>query len=222
MLASEGIDPSKYEPIFLYYITDTTNDSYQSAQWGYTSKEKTIALAAKKAWEALGFKVVVKGVTAAEHAAVYANGQYDVIGLDYHMPSAYALSALSPFAKAYSGRVDVIDDGTKIDYKPLAHATGYYNESYDALIKEATEATTQAARASALHKAEELLVKTDAAVIPVIFNSEAYVTSALSDIDTTFWGINMFTKTYLNNYVEHNNAAGADAGTEAGKEEAGK
>jgi ABC-type oligopeptide transport system substrate-binding subunit len=89
MLASEGIDPSKYEPIFLYYITDTTNDSYQSAQWGYTSKEKTIALAAKKAWEALGFKVVVKGVTAAEHAAVYANGQYDVIGLDYHMPSAY-------------------------------------------------------------------------------------------------------------------------------------
>ncbi len=222
LLKDAGITAETYEPIYLYYITDTTNDSYQSAQWGYTSKEKTIAMAAKTAWESLGFKVVIKGVTAAEHSAVYANGQYDVIGLDYHMPSAYALSALSPFAKAYSGRVDVKDDGVTIDYVPLSHATGYYNESYDALIKEATEATTQAARAAALHKAEELLVKTDAAVIPVIFNSEAYVTSALSDIDTTFWGINTFTKTYLNNYVEHNNAAGADAGTEAGKEEAGK
>ena len=80
------------------------------------------------------------------------------------------------------------------------------------------EATTQKDRVAALHDAEELLVKEDAVVMPVIFNSEAYVTSALSDIDTTFWGTNMFTKTYLNNYVDHNNAAGADAGT-AGSEE---
>jgi hypothetical protein len=83
------------------------------------------------------------------------------------------------------------------------------------------DATTQSARASALHDAEKLLVATDAAVIPVIFNSEAYVTSALSNIETTFWGINTFTKTYLNNYVDHNNAAGANAGTTANAEKAG-
>jgi ABC-type oligopeptide transport system substrate-binding subunit len=178
------------------------------------SKEKTIATAAKSAWEALGFKVVLKGVTAAEYAKVYESGAYDVIGLDYQMTSAYALSALSPFAKTYSGRVDVKDNGTSLVYTQLTHVTGYYNASYDEMIKTAMEAKTQADRAKALHEAEKLLVETDAAVIPVIFNSEAYVTSALSDIDTTFWGVNMFTKTYLNNYVEHNNAAGADAGTE--------
>lgn len=209
-----GVDVSKYEPIYLYYLADATNDSYQSAQWGYMSKEKTIATAAKSAWEALGFKVVLKGVTAAEYAKVYESGAYDVIGLDYQMTSAYALSALSPFAKTYSGRVDVKDNGTSLVYTQLTHVTGYYNASYDEMIKTAMEAKTQADRAKALHEAEKLLVETDAAVIPVIFNSEAYVTSALSDIDTTFWGVNMFTKTYLNNYVEHNNAAGADAGTE--------
>ena len=164
--------------------------------------------------------MVLKGVTAAEYASIYANGKYDVIGIDYHMTSAYALSALSPFAKAYSGRVAVTEDGAKLVYTPLAHATGYENEAYDALIKTAMEATTQKDRAAALHDAEKLLVSEDAAVIPVIFNSEAYVTSALSDIETTFWGTNTFTKTYLNNYVDHNNAAGADTSTEEGETEA--
>jgi oligopeptide transport system substrate-binding protein len=219
MLAAEGIDPSKYEPIYLYYITDTTNDSYQSNAWGYASKEKTIAMAAKQVWEEeLGFKVVLKGVTAAEHARVYESGEYDIIGLDYHMASAYATAALSPFAKAYSGRVSIEEKGANLIYTQLTHATGYYNEAYDALIKTAMDATTQKDRAAALHDAEKLLVNTEAAVIPVIFNSEAYVSSALSDIDTTFWGINTFTKTYLNNYVEHNNNAGVDAN--AGTDEA--
>ena len=82
------------------------------------------------------------------------------------------------------------------------------------------EAKTQKDRADALHKAEKLLVQEDAAVIPVIFNSEAYVTSALSDIDTTFWGANTFTKTYLKDYVKHNNAAGVDANTEGSETKA--
>ena len=176
-------------------------------------------MAAKQVWEEeLGFKVVLKGVTAAEHARVYESGEYDIIGLDYHMASAYATAALSPFAKAYSGRVSIEEKGANLIYTQLTHATGYYNEAYDALIKTAMDATTQKDRAAALHDAEKLLVNTEAAVIPVIFNSEAYVSSALSDIDTTFWGINTFTKTYLNNYVEHNNNAGVDAN--AGTDEA--
>ena len=225
LLTEAGVKAEEFDPIFLYYITDPANDNYQSAAWGYTSKEKTIAMAAEKAWEELGFDVVLKGVTAAEYAAIYAEGSYDVIGLDYHMPSAYALSALSPFAKAYSGRMLVEEKDADIIYTQLPHITSYESTDYDALIKEAMEATTQKDRAEALHKAEKLLVGTgeesDAAVIPVIFNSEAYVSSALSDIDTTFWGINTFTKTYLKDYVTHNNAAGADAGTTADTEEAG-
>lgn len=230
ILSAAGVNPANCEPIYLYYLADATNDSYQSANqnpeigpvYGYMSKEKTIAMAAKAAWEALGFKVVTKGVTAAEYARVYESGEYDVIGLDYHMPSAYALSALSPFAKAYSGRVNIEEKGAALVYTQLAHATGYQNDAYDAFIATAMDATTQKDRAAALHEAEKFLVGTDAAVIPVIFNSEAYVSSALSDIETTFWGINTFTKTYLNNYVDHNNNAGVDAnaGTEAGTENA--
>ena len=222
ILDAANVNPADYEEFYLYYITDPTNDSYQSASadWGYKSKEKTIAMEAEKAWEALGFKVVLKGVTAAEYADIYNNGKYDVIGLDYHMTSTYALSALSPFAKAYSGRVLVEEDGAKLVYNPLSHITGYYNATYDGYIKTAMEAKTQKDRAEALHKAEKLLVQEDAAVIPVIFNSEAYVTSALSDIDTTFWGANTFTKTYLKDYVKHNNAAGVDANTEGSETKA--
>ena len=220
ILTDAGINAADYEPIYLYYITDPVNDSYQSNSWGYASKEKTIAMAAKEAWEGLGFDVVIKGVTAADYVDIYENGKYDVIGLDYHMPSAYALSALSPFAKEYSGRVLVEEQGANLVYTNLAHVTGYDSDAYNALIKKAMEATTQKDRVKALHDAEKLLVQEDAAVIPVIFNSEAYVTSALSDIETTFWGINTFKRTYLKDYVKHNNAAGVDANTEASKEEA--
>ncbi len=217
LLDEAGINPASFDTIYLYYIKDATNDSYQSSEWGYESKEKLVAMHTKAAWEALGFKVVIKGVTAEEHANVYANGKYDVIGLDYQMVSAYALANLTPFAKAYSGRVLEEDKGVRLEYTQLTHISGYESEAYDALIKTAVEATSQKDRAAALHDAEKLLLK-DAAVVPVIFNSEAYVSSALSDIDVNFWGCNLFTKTYLNNYVEHNTPdVDPNATTEAGK-----
>jgi ABC-type oligopeptide transport system substrate-binding subunit len=217
ILSDAGVNVANFETIYLYYIKDATNDSYQSSEWGYESKEKLVAMHTKAAWEALGFKVVIKGVTAEEHANIYATGKYDVIGLDYQMVSAYALANLTPFAKAYSGRVLEEDTGAELVYTQLTHVSGYYNAEYDALIKTAVEAKTQKARSEALHAAEEMLLK-DAAVVPVLFNSEAYVSSALSDIETNFWGCNTFTKTYLNNYVEHNTAANGDTSeTGAGK-----
>ena len=200
ILAEAGIDPSTYEEIYLYYISDSVNDSYQSAEWGYMSKEKTVASYAKKAWEELGFKVVMKGVPADVYAEVYKSGDYDVIGLDYQMMSAYPIYNLAPFAKAYSGRVSEEDTDSSVIYNALPHVTGYYNEAYDALIAEAFGITDQ--KEAKLHEAEELLIK-DAPVVPVIFNSDAYVTSGLSEISTNFWGANMFTKAYLNNYVDY-------------------
>lgn len=202
ILAEAGIDPSTYEEIYLYYISDSVNDSYQSAEWGYMSKEKTVASYAKKAWEELGFKVVMKGVPADVYAEVYKSGDYDVIGLDYQMMSAYPIYNLAPFAKAYSGRVSEEDTDSSVIYNALPHVTGYYNEAYDALIAEAFGITDQKEKAAKLHEAEELLIK-DAPVVPVIFNSDAYVTSGLSEISTNFWGANMFTKAYLNNYVDY-------------------
>lgn len=202
ILAEAGIDPSTYEEIYLYYISDSVNDSYQSAEWGYMSKEKTVASYAKKAWEELGFKVVMKGVPADVYAEVYKSGDYDVIGLDYQMMSAYPIYNLAPFAKAYSGRVSEEDTDSSVIYNALPHVTGYYNEAYDALIAEAFGTTDQKEKAVKLHEAEELLIK-DAPVVPVIFNSDAYVTSGLSEISTNFWGANIFTKAYLNNYVDY-------------------
>lgn len=202
ILAEAGIDPSTYEEIYLYYISDSVNDSYQSAEWGYMSKEKTVASYAKKAWEELGFKVVMKGVPADVYAEVYKSGDYDVIGLDYQMMSAYPIYNLAPFAKAYSGRVSEEDTDSSVIYNALPHVTGYYNEAYDTLIAEAFGITDQKEKVAKLHEAEELLIK-DAPVVPVIFNSDAYVTSGLSEISTNFWGANMFTKAYLNNYVDY-------------------
>lgn len=205
-LSEAGVNPADYEEIYLYYIKDTTNDSYQSAStehgFGYMSKEKTIATYAKQAWEQLGFKVVLKGVTAEEHAKVYANGQYDVIGLDYQMMSAYPIYALASFATAYSGRVLETETASDVTYTALPHVSGYASEEYDALIASAFAAGSQKEKAEILHKAEELLLK-DAPVVPVIFNSEAYVTSGLSDLETNFWGATDFKKAYLNNYVEY-------------------
>ncbi|MBE6654791.1 MAG: hypothetical protein E7608_04970 [Ruminococcaceae bacterium] len=205
-LSEAGVNPADYEEIYLYYIKDTTNDSYQSAStehgFGYMSKEKTIATYAKQAWEQLGFKVVLKGVTAEEHAKVYANGQYDVIGLDYQMMSAYPIYALASFATAYSGRVLETETASDVTYTALPHVSGYTSEEYDALIASAFAAGSQKEKAEILHKAEELLLK-DAPVVPVIFNSEAYVTSGLSDLETNFWGATDFKKAYLNNYVEY-------------------
>lgn len=218
-LSAAGVNPADYEEFYLYYITDSVNDSYQSASeaWGYMSKEKLIATKTKEAWEALGFKVVLKGVTSEEYTKIYNEGRYDVIGLDYQMMSAYALTAFTPFAKEYSGRVLETEEGVHLVYTALTHVTGYYNEAYDAKIKAAVEATSQKDRAAALHEAEAILLK-DAAVVPVIFNSEAYVTSALSDVETNFWGNNIFTETFLNNYVQHN----APKVTVGDTEEAGK
>lgn len=223
ILSGAGVNPADYEDIYLYYLKDSTNDSYQSSStengFGYMSKEKTVATYAKQAWEQLGFKVVLKGVTAEEYAEVYANGSYDVIGLDYQMMSSYPIYALAPFAKAYSGRVLETDTESDIIYTQLAHVSGYYSEAYDALIASAFAAESQSEKAKLLHQAEELLLK-DAPVIPVLFNSDAYVTSGLSELKTNFWGATNFKKVYLNNYVDY--LIEATAATTSGTTEAAK
>ncbi len=201
-LAAAGVDPSTFDEIYLYYLTDTENDSFQSASWGYMSKEKTIATMAKEAWEALGFKVVLKGVSYNDYIKAYEAGDYDVIGLDYQMMSAYPIYDLAGFSAEYSGRINVEETDSTIIYTHDTHKSGYSNADYDALIKAAFEADNQADRAAKLHEAEELLLK-DGGVIPVVFNKDAYVTSGLSGVEANFWGANVFTKVYLNNYVEY-------------------
>ena len=77
---------------------------------------------------------------------------------------------------------------------------GYSSEEYDALIDEAFSATKKKEKAQLLYAAERILID-DAAVIPVLFNSDCYVVSSeLSGLTTNYFGAKMFTKAVLKNY----------------------
>ena len=234
ILNEAGVNPSKYGDIYLYYLADSTNDSYYSAQMGYKSKEKIAAEYVEQAWEALGFSVVLKGVSSAEYEEVYKSKDYDVIGLDYQAVSPYAFYMLAPFASGFSGGAEFVK-GTGITsrteftviggkmifrevtfgednhYKSTVHTSGYHSEEYDALIEEAYSKTNQKERAAILHTAEQLLID-DAPVIPVLFNADSYVISnQLSGVDINYFGSKLFTHTSVKNYMKsysylsHNN-----------------
>lgn len=212
ILSQAGINPASYGDIFLYYISDVTNDSYYSAQLGFKSKEKVIAEQAEAAWEALGFSVVLKGVSVAEYEKAYQTGDYDIIGLDVQAISTYAFHMLSPYSKAFSGSSSLLTEGSagfdaslgfERYYVNNTHSTGYYSEAYDAKLEEAFAATTQKEKAALLHEAEALLLK-DAPVIPVVFNSETYaVSKLLSNIEENYFGAKTFTKTEVKDYLKY-------------------
>ncbi len=189
LLADNGIYPEDYDDIFIVIRKDDINDSYQSAQLGYKSVEYAIAEAARTAWESLGFYVAVESLGAAEYEERYASGEYDVIGADFQMISPYALYNLAAFSAAYSG-----------DAVPV---TGYENEAFDDLLDNAFAEADAGARAEILHEAEKVLLD-DAAVCPVLFNTNAYVISKeLSGLKTNYWGVQVFTKAKLDDYVQY-------------------
>ena len=73
-----------------------------------------------------------------------------------------------------------------------------------ALLDEAFKESNVNKRAELLHQAEALLINEEAAVIPVVFNTNAYVVSKeLSNVKTDYWGVQIFTKTQLKNYVQY-------------------
>ena len=212
ILSKQGVDPSKQDSIYLYYLTDNVNDSYYSAQLGFKSKEKRIADLTKEAWESLGFKVVVKGVAASDFLTTYKTGDFDVIGLDVQMLSAYAFNTFAQFSSAFSGSVRLIEAGNpEYDesrgltryYVNNPHATNYSDAEYDKLIEEAFAAASQKEKAELLHKAEEKLIG-EGVVAPVLFNSETYaVSDKLSGLTVNYYGTKMMTRAELKDYLEY-------------------
>lgn len=212
LLEENNIFPEDYDDIYIVIRQDETNDSYQSQQMGYISKEKAIAQYTKTVWEELGFYVVVNSFSADAYDEAYKTGDYDVIGLDYQMLSVYPIYNLTSFTKAYNGGVRLVTSGDPdfdeslgetMYYVNNTHMTGYYNPEFDALIESAFAETDTKKRAEILHEAEELLVH-DAVVVPILFNANAYVVSGeLSKVSTNYWGAQIFTKTELKNYVQY-------------------
>ncbi len=197
LLADNGIDPFDYDDLYLVVRKDDKNDSYQSAQMGYKSNEYALAEYAKNVWNQLGFNVVVNSLDAAAYEEAYNNGDYDIIGMDFQALSVYPIYNLAAFSYAYSG------DAVPVKDKESNTVVGYQNEEYDALIDSAFAETDAAKRAEILHEAEALLLK-DAAVCPVVFNTNAYVVSdKLSKVATNYWGVQTFKKTELKDYVQY-------------------
>ena len=189
LLKENDIYPEDYDDLYLVIRKDEKNDSYQSAQLGYMSNEYAIANYAKDVWKQLGFNVVVSALDNAAYEAAYANGDYEIIGMDFQAISTYPIYNLASFSSTYSG--------TAVPVK------GYDNDDYNALIESAFAETDAEKRAEILYEAEALLID-DAAVVPVIFNTNAYVVSSkLSGVDTNYWGVQMFTKANLKDYVQY-------------------
>jgi oligopeptide transport system substrate-binding protein len=144
-------------------------------------------------------------VSALDNAAyeeAYKTGDYEIIGMDFQAISAYPVYNLASFSSTYSG-----------DAVPVK---GYDNDDFNALIESAFAETDADARAEILYEAEALLLD-DAAVVPVIFNTNAYVVSGeLSGLKSDYWGVQLFTKAKLKDYVQYlesvrNAAARAEA-----------
>ena len=199
LLADAGIDPSDYDTSWVLICADAMNDSPASESKGFMSNEKKILLKAVETWQALGFEVEYEILNYHDYdedgedngfIAAYESGQYDIVGMDYQMISAYALYDLAMFSDEYSGGASLLK--------------GYVNEEYDNLLADAFKESDLDKRAEILHTAEKLLVADEAAVIPVVFNTNAYVVSGeLSNVKTDYWGVQIFTKTVLKNYVQY-------------------
>ncbi|MBQ9747398.1 MAG: hypothetical protein IJV98_01300 [Clostridia bacterium] len=207
LLAANDIYPEDYDDLYLVVRKDEKNDSYQSAKLGYKSNEYAIAEYAQSVWNQLGFNVVINSLDNAAYEEAYNTGDYEIIGMDYQTISVFPLYNLAAFSSTYSG--------TAVPVK------GYSNADFEALITEAYATADADDRAALLHDAEKLLVE-DAAVVPVVFNTNAYVVSdSLSKVTTNYWGAQMFTKTVLDDYVQYLESVRAAAIREA-EEEAGE
>ena len=188
-LKEADIYPEDYDDIYILVRQNEVNDSYASAQLGFMSNEKAIAQYAASVWKQLGFNVVVRATDNATFEDAYKTGDYDVVGMDYQMISAYPVYDLAAFSNEYSG--------TAVPVK------GYKNEQFDALLTSAFEESDAAKKAEILHEAETVLIN-DYAVVPVIFNTNAYVVSGeLSKVTNNYWGAQLFTKTQLKDYVQY-------------------
>lgn len=189
LLADNGIDPMDYDDLYFVIRKDEKNDSYQSSQLGYMSNEYAIAEYAKSVWKELGFNVVVSALDDAAYEEAYESGDYEIIGMDFQAISVYPLYNLAAFSSQYSGAAVPV--------------TGYDNDDYNALIESAFAETDADKRAEILHEAEALLID-DAAVVPVIFNTNAYVVSdKLSKVYSNYWGVQMFEDATLKDYVQY-------------------
>ena len=165
-----------------------------------------IAEYCKDAWKALGFDVSIKKLDAADYMEAYVAGDYDVIAVDYQSLSTDAFGALAVFAPKYSGMgIDIQND----NYDPVPYIPGYANDDYGALIDSALAEKDREARSSILHDAEKLLMD-DMAIMPIIYNQDAYVfnSKVLSKVKDYYMGYRNFNRLTMKNWRDYEETDG--------------
>jgi ABC-type transport system substrate-binding protein len=222
-LISAGANVSKAQGLI---PADVNPEDYEIelAVQGNDEVHVVIAEEIAKAWQSLGFKVLVnriypmpnddKGSTGAAakdirddlHTEMYESGDYTAILVDIVAKTPSAFGFLAPFAKEFAGSsVDMNPNDGDVEhlYEVMGHRTGYQSDAYDAKIEEAFAATDAKTKAKLLHEAEKLLLE-DMPIIPIIFNQDAYVISKdLSGVKHTYFNTRIFTKTKLKNYQDY-------------------
>ncbi len=160
-----------------------------------------IAEYCKDAWEALGCDVSIEKLDAADYMEAYVAGDYDVIAVDYQCLSTDAFGALAVFAPKYSGMgIDIQNN----NYDPVPYIPGYANDDYSALIDSACAEKDRAARSAFLHDAEKLLMD-DMAIMPIIYNQDAYVfnSKVLSKVKDYYMGYRNFNRLTMKNWRDY-------------------
>ena len=201
LLASEGIDGGDYGLIRVLVRWDEKSDGVSS----YKSNDRIITEAVIRTWTQLGFEVEPVYATNEEFEEAYASGEYEIIGADYQMISAHALYDLAMFSSEYSKTGSLLSwyKGEYISGNIELVKNVHVNETFEALIAEAFNEKDLKKRAEILHNAEKALID-DGAVIPVVFNANAYVVSSeLKNLKTDFWGVQTFKKANLKKYVQY-------------------
>lgn len=180
LLSTAGIDASKYT----FTIRTRACDEVHNL----------IATRVAESWNALGFNVTVEPIDVMINddidpstkekvedirddcfdEMVVGGNNYQVLALDMVPQAPTSFAVLAPFAVGFTGNRTVSSDGL-ID---AVHSTGYNNEAYNELITKAFESSDKNEISTALHDAEKLLVETDNAVMPILFNCTATLISS--------------------------------------------
>ncbi len=133
---------------------------------------------------------------------VVAAGNYQVMAIDLVAQSPSAFSVLAPYAFDFTGNATVA--GAVKVHDP--HQTGYNSEAYNELIAKAFNAESADERAAALYEAEKLLVDTDAAVMPVVFNQTAHLIGdelSARSLSQSYYGYFYFNKANLKGWEDY-------------------
>ncbi len=224
LIAASGINPSDYSFSIRLRAADEVHVK--------------IAEQVAAAWASLGFDVTVEPIDVMINddidpstkelvqdirddlfdEEVVIGGNYQVMAFDFIAQSPNALSVLAPYAMKYTGNATV-SGAVKIQ---SPHQIGYNSEAYNELIDKAFNAETEAERAQILFDAEKLLVDTDAAVMPVVFNQAAHmVGDDLSErsLSQSYYGYFYFNKANLKGWEDYREVYFPETSEETEEEE---